>query len=91
MQNVKFNQCLNKQTKFYNIPAGFLIGLLTCGFFGVIIKGLVPGAIIAMIGGAIGGWIHQKSYIGILQSYLYWHFGLSAGSKIPASYNRILM
>lgn len=91
MQNVKFNQCMNKQTKFYNFPAGFLIGLLSCGFLAAIIKGIIVGAIAGAIGGGIGAWIHHKWYLGILQRYLYWHFGINLSSKMPASYNRILM
>lgn len=94
MQRVKFNNCLNKEIKFWNISLGSLIGGGLLGSICWYLQNLLWFFGGGAIGFAIGGYLLHQYYLGNVQRFLYWHLPVSnilLGKKIPASHLRVLM
>jgi len=94
MERVRFNNCLNKETKYWNLPFGALVG---CGFIGGI-SALAKGVLWGFGGGAIGfiagSIIARGWWNGSLQRFVYWNLPVSKvllSNKIPQSHIRTLM
>ena len=92
MQRIKFNKALNKETRFYNVQVGGLVGLIILGLFSMIVKGIIFGFAGGGIGFLIGSFIYKRWHSGVIQRYLYRRCGLVLGAnQVPPSYMRKLM
>ncbi|RYE27411.1 MAG: hypothetical protein EOP45_01270 [Sphingobacteriaceae bacterium] len=94
MARVKFNSCLNKETKYYNTSLGTLVGGGVCGFVTLVIKGLVWSFVVGGIGMYLGSWLGTQWWLGNIQRWVYWQLPVSNWlfkSKLPKSYERNLI
>ncbi len=94
MERVRFNNCLNKPVRFWNISIGSIIGGISCGLIILCFKGVLWSFLASAIGFAIGGWFMDKWWFGIIQRWLYWHlpFGrLVISTNLPESHIRLFM
>lgn len=93
MERVKFNNCLNKQIRLWNISIGSIVG---AGVFGAAIlcfKGVLWAFAAGAVGFAAGGMLLNKWELGIIQRWLYWHLPISKAviaRSLPESYVRRL-
>lgn len=68
MERVKFNNCLNKPVRFWNISIGAIVGGISCGLIMLCVKGVLWSFAASAIGFAIGGWFMQQWWLGIIQA-----------------------
>lgn len=94
MERIKFNNCLNKPVRFWNISVGSIIGAVTFGVIILCFKGVLWAFAFGAIGFAIGGIVLHKWDLGIIQRKIYWHLPVSKSTvseNLPESYIRRLM
>ena len=94
MERVKFNNCLNKPIRLWNISIGSIVGGASSALIILAFKGVLWGFIAGAIGFAIGGWLMHQWSLGIIQRQLYWHLPMSKtliSEHLPESYVRQLM
>ena len=94
MERVRFNNCLNKETKYWNVPLGALIGCAFLGGMLVLFKGILWGFGGAASGFIIGTLVAKAWWQGNLQRFLYWNLPLSKilfTKRFPQSHMRVLM
>lgn len=94
MERVKFNNCLNKPIRLWNISIGSIIGGIVPALIILCFKGVLWGFIGGTIGFAIGGWFMHQWSAGIIQRWFYWHLPVSKtliSDNLPESYARQLM
>lgn len=86
-----FIKCLNGQKKAFNLNFGSIIGSIIFVILFGIGKGLMWGAGAGAVGFMVGGWISDKWYIGVIQSYIYKkipYANLWLSSNVPQSSNK---
>ena len=94
MERVKFNNCLNKQERLWNISISSITGGISLGLIILCFKGVLWAFVGGSLGFAIGGWFTHKWRFGIIQRWLYWHLPVSRiviSEHLPESYVRQLM
>lgn len=90
---IRFNTCLNKETKYYGMKitsliSGFLVGIL------ILIKFNFTFAIMgSVVGFGIGSYFSDYWYRGRFQRWCYWNLPtfLIAGKNLPDSSKRKLL
>lgn len=91
MERVRFNECLNKEMRFFNISIGVILGAVVVGGSVWLLKNFLFGVASSVVGGVIGSLV-MKSYMqGNIQKNLYWEvLGMSRliGKHMPSSYQR---
>lgn len=94
MERVKFNNCLNKPIRLWNISIGSIVSGASSALIILPFKGVLWSFITGTIGFAIGGWLAHQWFLGIIQRWLYWHLPVSkifVSEHLPESYVRQLM
>jgi hypothetical protein len=93
MERVRFNNCLNKPVRFWNISIGSIVGGAVFGLIILCFKGVLWSFVSGVIGFVMGAWFMHKWVLGIIQRWLYWHLPLSRliSDSLPESYIRLLM
>ncbi|WP_341761815.1 hypothetical protein [Candidatus Tisiphia endosymbiont of Thecophora atra] len=94
MERVRFNNCLNKHVRFWNISIGSIVGGISFGLIILCFKGVLWSFAGGAIGFAIGGWFMHQWWLGIIQRWLYWHLPLTRliiSANLPKSHVRLLM
>lgn len=73
MTKVRFNECLNKETRFFNISIGVILGSCTTGITVWALKNLLFGVAASVVGAVLGSFlmkeyrrlaIFKRTYIG---------------------------
>jgi uncharacterized membrane protein len=91
MTKVRFNECLNKETRFFNISIGSIIGSCTAGIAVWVLKNLLFGVAASLVGAVLGSFVMKEYRLGNIQKNLYWKWLSSRvflGKYIPSSYQR---
>lgn len=94
MERVRFNKCLNKEIRFFNISIGTIIGALAIGLLVWSLKSLLYGVGGGVVGGIYGGYLMKLYMLGDLQRKLYWQLPYSekmVSKHLPRSHHRHLM
>nr|WP_172686789.1 hypothetical protein [Rickettsia endosymbiont of Ixodes pacificus]AKS10393.1 hypothetical protein REIP_p475 [Rickettsia endosymbiont of Ixodes pacificus] len=91
MTKVRFNECLNKEMRFFNISIGVILGSCVTGVTVWVLKNLLFGVAASVVGAVLGSFLMKEYMGGNIQKNLYWKWlGASflLGGHIPSSYQR---
>ncbi len=91
MTKVRFNECLNKETRFFNISIGVILGSCTTGITVWALKNLLFGVAASVVGAVLGSFLMKEYRLGNIQKNLYWKWlgsRVLLGKHIPSSYQR---
>lgn len=91
MTKIRFNECLNKETRFFNISIGVIIGSCTAGIAVWALKNLLFGVAASVVGAVMGSFLMKEYMSGNIQKNLYWRWlgaRVLLGKHIPSSYQR---
>ncbi|KHO02158.1 hypothetical protein JS61_08005 (plasmid) [Rickettsia felis] len=91
MTKVRFNECLNKETRFFNISIGVIIGSGVTGVTVWALKNLLFGVAASVAGAVVGSFLMKEYMGGNIQKNLYWKWlgsSVLLGGHIPSSYQR---
>lgn len=91
MTKVRFNECLNKETRFFNISIGVILGSSVTGIAVWALKNLLFGVAASVVGAVIGSYLMKEYMRGNIQKNLYWQWlgaNILLGKHIPSSYQR---
>lgn len=94
MERVRFNNCLNKPIRIWNVSVGAIAGGCGLGLIVLCVKGILWAFVAGVIGFAIGGWFMQRWTLGIIQRWLYWNLDSSkffTPDSLPQSHVRLLI
>lgn len=91
MTKVRFNECLNKEIRFFNISIGVILGSSVTGIAVWALKNLLFGLAASVVGAVIGSFLMKEYRLGNIQKNLYWRWlgsNVLLGKHIPSSYQR---
>lgn len=83
VEQVNFTNCLDRETKYYNLK---ILGLITGGVSGIIAastNGMITGSFVSLGGYLTGAYISNLWYYGILQRALYWNLPTPVLKYLP--------
>jgi uncharacterized membrane protein len=77
MTKIRFNECLNKEIRFFNISIGVILGSCITGGAVWALKNLLFGVAASVVGTVIGSFLMKEYMGGNIQKNLYWKWGVS--------------